>query len=100
MGAEDIEEKQRLAEHLEARATENVKPASTTGSESPDHRRPSISNILIAVELEIGLARKATLTVAPWQSRDDFNDVVQAFLKQQGVKLVFKNALVEYLVEV
>jgi len=60
----------------------------------------AFSSVLIAVELDLGLDRVATISIAPWQSREDFPEVVQAFLQEHRIKPLFKDALVEYLNEV
>jgi hypothetical protein len=59
-----------------------------------------ISSVLIAVDVELGAERHAMLTVAPWQTRADFQEVVQAFCKEHRVRPIFAAALVQYLGEV
>mmetsp|Transcript_46271 Transcript_46271/g.110089 ORF Transcript_46271/g.110089 Transcript_46271/m.110089 type:complete len:888 (-) Transcript_46271:48-2711(-) len=66
--------------------------------------RPAVSPVLMAVELELGVktdkaggGRKATLTIAPWQTRADFDSVVQEFLQEHRVRAVFAASLVRYL---
>uniref|UniRef100_A0A7S4T332 Uncharacterized protein n=2 Tax=Alexandrium monilatum TaxID=311494 RepID=A0A7S4T332_9DINO len=57
-----------------------------------------VSSVLISVELDLGFSTVA-LSVAPWQTRADFDTVVDAFLKEHRLKAVFAEALVRYLEE-
>lgn len=68
--------------------------------ESPFNRIPSVPSVLVAVDLDLGCSKSATLSIAPWQTRADFDDVVQAFLEEHRVRPVFASALVRYLEEV
>lgn len=69
------------------------------GAEAADE--VALPSVLIAVELDLGQrAGMATLRVAPWQTRSDFDAVVREFLGKHRVKPVFTEALVKYLEEV
>jgi len=57
-------------------------------------------SVLIAVELDLGMGRSATLNIAPWQTRSDFDSAVHEFLDQQRVRPIFAPALVQYLEQV
>jgi len=57
------------------------------------------SRVLVAVDLDLGFAT-ATLSIAPWQTKADFDVVVKDFLKEHKVRPVFADALVRYLQEV
>lgn len=61
---------------------------------------PAVPNVLIAAEIELGSGSRATLTVAPWQTRSDFDGVVQEFLSSHRIKPVFEKAMVQYLEEI
>lgn len=81
-----------------------------TGGASPLGRRKSkelddelgaaLPSVLISAEVDLGLGRKATLTVAPWQTRADFDKIAQTFLDENRIKPLFRDALVHYLVDV
>jgi len=60
---------------------------------------PALSDVLVAVEFEL-LSGPAVLSVAPWQTRSDFDGIVQSFLKQYNIKPLFASALVQHLEEV
>jgi len=63
--------------------------------------QPAVPSVLIAAELDLGkVAGTAVLSVAPWQTRSDFDAVVRDFLEQHRVRPVFANALVRFLEEV
>jgi len=53
---------------------------------------------LISAEVDLGLG-VATLSVATWQLRSDFEAIVQQFLADNKVKPIFAEALVTYLEE-
>jgi len=64
--------------------------------------RPAVPQVLMSVELDLGGrtekgGKKATLTIAPWQTRADFDQVVQTFLQENRVRPVFADSLVRYL---
>lgn len=80
-------------------ANKDARLPSIEGCGTEDVQEAALSKVLIAVELEIG-GKTATLSVAPWQTSSDFDEVVQEFLTQHRIKPVFKDALVEYLEEV
>lgn len=62
---------------------------------------PAVPSVLIAVDVHLGqVAGSAMLTVAPWQTRSDFDAVVRSFLEQHRVKPLFAQALVKFLEEV
>lgn len=61
------------------------------------HGEVDLPSVLIAVELDCGTAGIATLRVAPWQTRGDFERVVCDFLVQHRLKSVFRHALIKYL---
>jgi hypothetical protein len=69
-------------------------------NELDDELGAALPSVLIGVELDLGLGRKATLTVAPWQTRADFDKIVETFLEDNRIKPFFKDALVHYLVDV
>jgi len=58
-----------------------------------------LSSVLLSVEMDLGFTT-ATLSIAPWQTKADFDTVVQDFLEEHRVRPVFKDALVRYLEEV
>ncbi|CAE8678814.1 unnamed protein product [Polarella glacialis] len=65
------------------------------------HVTPAVPSVLIAAEIDLGPpAGRATLTVAPWQTRSDFDSIVHEFLAHHRVKPVFEKALVHYLDDV
>mmetsp|Transcript_81665 Transcript_81665/g.236744 ORF Transcript_81665/g.236744 Transcript_81665/m.236744 type:complete len:449 (+) Transcript_81665:83-1429(+) len=76
--------------------------------EDDDERRLSsdgagevaLPRVLMAVELNLGCAGTATLSVAPWQTRSDFDGVVADFLREHRIKAIFAGALIRYLEEV
>jgi len=76
-------------------STENMSP---TGGVDLEH--VVMPSVLIAVELDLGMGRSATLNIAPWQTRSDFDSAVHEFLDQQRVRPIFAPALVQYLEQV
>merc|ERR1712113_1280646 len=58
-----------------------------------------VPSVLISIELDLGFST-ATISVATWQTRNDFDAIVNSFLQENNVKLVFAEALVNYLEEV
>lgn len=61
----------------------------------------TLPNVLIAVELFLGEGiGTAVLAVAPWQTRSDFHEVVDDFLREHHVKPMFGEVLVQYLEDV
>jgi len=87
----------RAAEAIDAPKDEGKAKAKNAVDEKLGAALPSV---LIAVTLNLGLSRTATLSVAPWQSRSDFEGVVQAFLEEHRIKALFKDALVRFLEDV
>jgi len=63
---------------------------------SPD----KVPEVLVSVELDLGAGKLATLNIAPWHTKSDFDEVVKAFLEEQRVRPIFAQSLVRYLVEV
>lgn len=62
---------------------------------------PAVASVLIAVEIDLGPGiGRATLTVAPWQTRSDFDTIVTEFLSHHRVKPVFTQAVVHYLEDI
>mmetsp|Transcript_81664 Transcript_81664/g.236736 ORF Transcript_81664/g.236736 Transcript_81664/m.236736 type:complete len:522 (+) Transcript_81664:111-1676(+) len=60
----------------------------------------ALRSVLIAIELNLGCVGTATLTVAPWQTRSDFDGIVADFLQENKIKSIFAEALIRYLEEV
>jgi myosin heavy subunit len=77
----------------ELRLDQAVDPA------SPGSAEKKLSSVLVSVDLDLGFST-ATLAIAPWQTRADFDSVVNEFLEEHGVKPMFADALVKYLEEV
>ncbi|CAE8742991.1 unnamed protein product, partial [Polarella glacialis] len=92
--ARDAEDSCAACAQVAAASIAQAQPAMDTRTDSPDGA--AMSTVLIAVELDLGFAT-ATLSVSPWQSRSDFDGVVQEFLKSHRVRPVFAEALVKYL---
>jgi len=59
----------------------------------------AVPTVLISVQLALA-AGTATLSVAPWQTRADFESVVNAFLLEHRVRPMFADSLVRYLEQV
>mmetsp|Transcript_68975 Transcript_68975/g.133092 ORF Transcript_68975/g.133092 Transcript_68975/m.133092 type:complete len:644 (+) Transcript_68975:41-1972(+) len=82
------------------------RPTTTVATTAPvvedrSSEGPAISSVLIAVELDLGrTGAKAVLSVAPWQTRSDFDAVVAAFLEEHRVRPLFAMALVRFLEKV
>eukprot|EP00747_Dinoflagellata_sp_TGD_P116227 gnl/TRDRNA2_/TRDRNA2_172326_c5_seq1.p1 gnl/TRDRNA2_/TRDRNA2_172326_c5~~gnl/TRDRNA2_/TRDRNA2_172326_c5_seq1.p1 ORF type:complete len:372 (+),score=104.32 gnl/TRDRNA2_/TRDRNA2_172326_c5_seq1:56-1117(+) len=74
-------------------------PVVRSNSVVDEHLGEVVKSVLISVELDLGFAT-ATMSVAPWQTSADFEEIVTGFLQQHRVKPVFKDALVRYLEEV
>lgn len=73
-----------------------------TSSESGDKLSASnscLSSVLISVDVDLGFST-ASLNIAPWQTKADFDIVVKNFLEEHKVKPLFADALVRYLEEV
>lgn len=58
----------------------------------------ALPSVLISVEVGLGF-KSATLSVATWQTRADFEGIVESFLEEHRVKPLFAEALVHYLTE-
>mmetsp|Transcript_103190 Transcript_103190/g.205040 ORF Transcript_103190/g.205040 Transcript_103190/m.205040 type:complete len:633 (+) Transcript_103190:51-1949(+) len=86
-----------LSQHDAAESDGNEHlPASTPGVEGL-----SVPSVLIAIELDLGqVAGTAVLSIAPWQTRSDFDAVVKDFLEENRVKPLFAGALVRFLEKV
>jgi hypothetical protein len=81
-----------------AAALDRLSSVDETAGEDGEVKLPEV---LISVELDIGSrAGSATLSIAPWQTRSDYESVVQEFLQRHRIKAVFADALVAYLEEV
>jgi len=55
-----------------------------------------LSSVLLSVEMDLGFAT-ANLSIAPWQTRADFEAVVEDFLQEHKVRCIFAPAIVRYL---
>lgn len=81
-------------------ADEDNTPERQTSNDGPAVI-PAVASVLIAVEIDLGPGiGRATLTVAPWQTRSDFDTIVTEFLSHHRVKPVFTQAVVHYLEDI
>mmetsp|Transcript_52491 Transcript_52491/g.152835 ORF Transcript_52491/g.152835 Transcript_52491/m.152835 type:complete len:602 (-) Transcript_52491:53-1858(-) len=69
-------------------------------SEGDDVGEVALRKVLISIELDLGAAGSACMTVAPWQTTSDFEGIVSEFLQEHKVKPLFADALIAYLEEV
>jgi len=75
-------------------------PPSTAAAEAAGGAAGEVAlpTVLISVELDLGHRNgTATIRVAPWQTRSDFDTIARAFLLEHNVKPLFTDTLVKYL---
>jgi len=58
-----------------------------------------LMSVLVSVEMDLGFTT-AVQSIAPWQTKAEFDIVVQDFLQEHKVRAIFASAIVRYLEEV
>mmetsp|Transcript_3724 Transcript_3724/g.9599 ORF Transcript_3724/g.9599 Transcript_3724/m.9599 type:complete len:665 (+) Transcript_3724:128-2122(+) len=79
-------------------STWSVQDSTPTSPTTPELQQ--VPAVLMSVTIDLGMGKMATLSIAPWHTRSDFDDVVRAFLNEHNVRPIFSASIVRYLEEV